>query len=49
MVREYFEKGCPCLIKGSMAKQGDKVDANTAAIFYEENCTCSRNYKHLEN
>ena len=49
MAREYFESGCLCLLKGSIQKQDEAIDSDTAAAYYERNCTCSRNYKHLES
>ena len=46
--REYFEKGCLCIINNKIDKQPDTVADNKAATYYENNCTCSRNYRPLE-
>jgi hypothetical protein len=46
--REYFEKGCLCIAEGNISKKPASVDDNEAATYYENNCKCSRNYKHLE-
>ena len=46
--RAYFEDGCLCIINKEMDKQPESVSDDDAATYYENNCTCSRNYKHLE-
>lgn len=46
--RKYFEDGCLCLGNGIFDKAGEDVSDSDAARFYENNCVCSRNYKHLE-
>lgn len=43
----YFEDACECILSGvltipSGCEGWDKVR------YYEDNCTCTRNYKHLE-
>jgi hypothetical protein len=45
-VREYFETGCLCLSSngGSLQVQPESVPDAIAAVFYEQNCKCSRNY-----
>lgn len=47
-VREYFESGCICILSGNIPKLSSDFDNWEAVEFYEKNCNCSRNYKHLE-
>ncbi len=42
--REYFERGCLCLIDGRMKRRNLNEPDKAAVAFYEKNCTCSRNY-----
>lgn len=45
-IREYFETGCLCLSHngGTLQVQPESVPDAVAAVFYEQNCKCSRNY-----
>ncbi len=45
LVKEYFERGCLCILSGELEKHSGGQEAVT---FYEQNCKCSRNYKDLE-
>ncbi len=45
MAKDYFETGCLCILNGDLKKHGGGQEA---VEFYEANCKCSRNYKHLE-
>lgn len=47
--REYFEEGCLCLISGKILGKARSVPDREAVEYYEASCTCSRNYKHLED
>jgi hypothetical protein len=47
-IREYFEQGCLCLIRGELQKVDSCIDDSEANVFYERNCSCSRNYLNVE-
>ena len=43
-IRRYFETGCKCiLLYHTLTRVPDDVDDDTAAQFYLDHCTCSRN------
>ncbi len=46
--RKYFEDGCLCIAGGEVSLADQSLSNEDAALYYEEHCTCSRNYKHLE-
>jgi hypothetical protein len=46
--REYFEVGCLCILDGKVERLEAEVNNWKAVEYYEDNCTCSRNYRHLE-
>lgn len=44
--REYFETGCLCIAGGTVAKKTAETPDDEAWAYYEQSCTCSRNYPH---
>lgn len=46
--RNYFEVGCLCIKVGELKQLPKSTDDGDAVEYYEDNCKCSRNYKHLE-
>jgi hypothetical protein len=45
--REYFERGCLCILQGTLERLSPEVDDEVAKTFYENHCACSRNYMDL--
>lgn len=42
--REYFESGCLCIQDGLIEKKDENFSDSLAVQYYEQNCSCSRNY-----
>lgn len=44
--REYWEKGCKCILKGEVKKAPKEVEDKDLWEYYNLKCKCGRGYKH---